>query len=76
MRNACAWGKDGKAKAWEVTDESWSRVEPLTPVRQREADQTYTRKSGDGRKPKDPRLVFEGIIYILRTGCQCKALPV
>lgn len=24
-----------KTKAWEVTDEFWSRVEPLIPVRQR-----------------------------------------
>jgi hypothetical protein len=30
-----------KAKAWEVTDEFWSRVEPLIPVRQRVADQIY-----------------------------------
>ena len=49
-----------KVKAWEVSDEFWTRVEPLIPVRQRAADQTYTRKSGGGRKPKDPRLVFEG----------------
>lgn len=26
-----------KAKAWEVTDEFWSRVEPLIPLRQRVA---------------------------------------
>ncbi len=64
-----------KAKAWEVTDEFWSRVEPLIPVRQRVADQTYARKTGAGRKRKDPRLVFEGIVYVLRTGCQWKALP-
>ncbi|XUT91607.1 IS5 family transposase [Ottowia caeni] len=64
-----------KAKAWEVTDEFWSRVEPLIPVRQRPADQTCTRKSGGGRKPKDPRLVFEAIVFVLRTGCQWKALP-
>ncbi len=64
-----------KAKAWEVTDEFWSRVEPLIPVRQRVADQSYSRKTGGGRKPKDPRLVFEGIVYVLRTGCQWKALP-
>ena len=50
------------AKAWEVTDEFWSRVEPLIPVRQRVAEQTYKRKTGGGRKPKDPRLVFEGIV--------------
>ena len=63
------------AKSWEVTNAFWARVEPLIPVRQRLADQTYTRKAGGGRKPKAPRLVFEGIVYVLRTGCQWKALP-
>ncbi len=63
------------AKAWEVTDEFWKRVEPLIPVRQRPPGQTYTRKTGGGRKPKAARLVFEGIVYVLRTGCQWKALP-
>ena len=29
-----------KVKAWEVTDEFWSRVEPLIPARQRVVDQT------------------------------------
>ena len=64
-----------KSKTWEVTDDFWSRVEPLIPVRARVADQLYARKAGGGRKPKDPRLVFEGIVYVLRTGCQWKALP-
>ena len=63
------------AKSWEVTDEFWKRVEPLIPIRQRLADQSYARKAGGGRKPKDPRLVFEAIVYVLRTGCQWKALP-
>lgn len=35
----------------------------------------YVRKPGSGRKPKEARLVFEGIVYVLRTGCQWKALP-
>jgi transposase len=56
------------AKAWEITDEFWSRMEPLIPVQQRVADQSYARKSGDGQKPKDPRLVFEAIVYVLRIG--------
>jgi hypothetical protein len=38
--------KMSKAKAWEVTDEFWSGVEPLIPVLQRIADQTYARKCG------------------------------
>jgi transposase len=38
-------------------------------------DKIYARKPGAGRKPKDSRLVFETIVYVLRTGCQWKALP-
>lgn len=64
-----------KTKSWEVTDDFWKRVEPLVPVRKRPVKQSYTRKAGGGRKPKDARLVFEGIVYVLRTGCQWKALP-
>jgi transposase len=65
-----------KVKSWEVTDKFWSRVEPLIPVCQRAANQTYQRKAGVGRKPQDPQLVFEAIVYVLRTGCQWQALPV
>ncbi len=61
--------------AWVVSDAFWQRVEPLIPERQREAAKDYVRKAGGGRKPKDARLVFEAIVYVLRTGCQWKALP-
>jgi len=64
-----------KAKFWEVSDEFWQRVEALIPQRQRVETQSSSRKVGVGRKPKDPRLVFEAIVYVLRTGCQWKALP-
>ena len=64
-----------QAKSWQVTDDFWQRAEALIPVRQRAGDKTYVRKAGGGRKPKDARLVFEGIVYVLRTGCQWKALP-
>jgi transposase len=64
-----------RLQSWEVSDDFWARVEPLIPKRQRDADKTYQRKSGGGRKPQDPRKVFEGILYVLRTGCQWKALP-
>ncbi len=65
----------GKARSWEVTDEFWKRVEPLVPNRERLTDKSYVRKAGGGRKPKAARLVFEGIVYVLRTGCQWKAIP-
>ena len=61
--------------AWVVSDDFWQRVEPLIPERQREAAKDYVRKVGGGRKPKMARLVFEAIVYVLRTGCQWKALP-
>ena len=64
-----------KAKSWELTDKFWRRVETLIPLRQRLADQNYTRVAGGDRKPKDPRLVFEALVYVLRTGCPWKALP-
>ena len=45
------------------------------PVRERPTDKAYVRKPGAGRPPKPARLVFEAIVYVLRTGCQWKALP-
>jgi transposase len=64
-----------KMHSWEVSDEFWKRVAPLVPARPRPADKQYVRKPGAGRPAKDARLVFEGIVYVLRTGCQWKALP-
>lgn len=64
-----------KVQSWEVSDAFWKRVAPLLPERQRRADKEYKRKPGAGRPPKDARLVFEGIVYVLRTGCQWRALP-
>lgn len=66
----------GKAQSWEVSDEFWARVQPLIPAREgRKQVREYVRKPGGGRKPMDPRKVFEGIVYVLRTGCQWKSLP-
>lgn len=64
-----------KVQSWEVSDDFWAIVEPLIPVRNRDVTRQYTRREGGGRKPIPPRRVFEGIVYVLRTGCQWKALP-
>ncbi len=64
-----------KIRSWEVSDEFWKRVEPFIPKRQRDPDRTFCRKPGGGRKPMSERLVFEAIVFVLRTGCQWKALP-
>ncbi len=64
------------AKSWEVTDAFWSRVESLIPAKPgRDPEKAFVRKPGGGRKPKPARVVFEAIVFVLRTGCQWKALP-
>ncbi len=64
-----------KVKSWEVSDAFWERVEPLVPIRKVDPTKNYVRKPGAGRPAKPARQVFEAIVYVLRTGCQWKALP-
>src|SRR5262245_25941958 len=54
-------------EAWRIPDELWQRIEPLLPKRRR------SRKGG--RPPLPYRKVFDGIFYVLRTGCHWKAAP-
>lgn len=60
-----------KVKSWEVSDSFWQKVEPLIPQPERDPSKAYMRKVGGGRKPMPPRQIFEAILYVLRTGCQC-----
>jgi len=50
-----------------LTDEQWKKIEPLIP-------KPPPRPKG-GRPRKDNRLVFEGILWILKTGARWKDLP-
>lgn len=52
---------------WRIPDELWDRIEPLLPKIHR------SRKGG--RPPVPFRQVLDGIFYVLRTGCQWKAVP-
>ena len=49
----------------ELTDEQWALVEPLIP---RSTART-------GRPPSDPRLMLNGIFWILHTGAPWRDLP-
>lgn len=66
-----------KVQSWEVSEELWSRVEPLLPRYNPRQGQRhkYRRRAGGGRKAILPRNIFAAIVYVLRTGCQWKALP-
>ena len=52
-------------KRHELTDEQWELVSPL--IRRR--------KARTGRPPKDPRLMLDGIFWILGTGAPWRDLP-
>ena len=64
-----------RIQSWEVSDAFWERVNPMIPQPERDKEKSYKRIAGGGRKPIPYRRVFEGIVYVLRTGCQWKALP-
>jgi transposase len=52
---------------WRIPDELWERIEPLLPPK---------KPHPKGGRPWMPdRQVMDGIFYVLRTGCQWKALP-
>jgi putative transposase len=52
---------------WEVPDDLWERIEPLL----NEIDPP----KATGRKRVNRRLVLDGIIFRLRTGCQWNHIP-
>ena len=62
-------------QSWTISDELWEEIKDQVPTTQRDPNKVYKRKPGAGRKPLDPRMVLEGIFYVLRTGCQWKAVP-
>jgi len=49
----------------DVTDEEWGVLEPLIPPAKR----------GGGKRRVNMREVMNGIMYVLSTGCQWRAVP-
>jgi transposase len=52
---------------WRLPDALWERLEPLLPKHR------IHRKGG--RPPLPWRCVLDGVFFVLRTGCQWKAVP-
>ena len=63
MRNRITRTDDG----WRIPDALWERVQPLLPEKPAQPK--------GGRPWTDDRRALDGIFYLLRTGCQWKALP-
>lgn len=49
----------------DLTDDEWARIKPLIPPA----------KSGGNSRRVDVREVMNGIMYVLSTGCQWRAVP-
>ena len=62
-------------QAWTISDEFWEAVKEEIPKKERDPAKKYKNAPGQGRKPMPARKALEGIFYVLRTGCQWKALP-
>ena len=52
---------------WRVPDELWVLIAPL--LGSEKAPGTV------GRPARSSRQIFDGVLYVLRTGCQWRALP-
>lgn len=56
-----------RRRGWrDVPDVFWVKIQPVLPP---------PRPKRRGRKPLDQRQVLNGMLYVLRTGCQWKLLP-
>jgi transposase len=59
---------DGAAHHFLIPDELWQKIEPLLPVRKN------THPFGGGRPRVSDRACMDAIFFVLRSGCQWKAL--
>ena len=57
-----------KTTRFDLSDALWEKMEPLLPV------PVNTHPRGGGKKRVPYRQVMNGILFVLRTGCQWKAL--
>ncbi|HIC16222.1 MAG TPA: transposase [Gemmatimonadetes bacterium] len=52
----------------DVSDDFWDKIARFIPKPKR-------RTKKGGRLPAEPRKLLDGMLYVLRTGCQWKMLP-
>jgi transposase len=64
-KNRRYYDRSGLRYPSDMTDEEWAHVAPMIPPAKR----------GGNRRHVDVREVMNGIMYILSTGCQWRAIP-
>ena len=65
IKNRARYNRDHLRSPSDVTEEEWAVIAPLIPPARR----------GGRKRSVDIREVFNGVLYILSTGCQWRAVP-
>jgi transposase len=63
--NRARYDRSGLRYPSDVTDAEWALIGPLIPPAKR----------GGGKRKVDMRQVVNGLMYVLSTGCQWRAIP-
>jgi putative transposase len=64
-KNRAKYNRDHLRYPSDVTDEEWALLEPLIPPA----------KPGGRKREVDIREVFNGVMFVLSTGCQWRYIP-
>ena len=65
VENRARYNRDHLRYPSDLSDEEWALIEPLIPPG----------KSGGGKRRVNMREVVNGLMYVLSTGCQWRAIP-
>jgi transposase len=65
VENRTRYNRDHLRYPSDLSDEEWAVIEPLIPPG----------KSGGGKRRVNMREVVNGLMYVLSTGCQWRAIP-
>lgn len=65
IKNRARYNRDHLRYPSDVTEEEWAVIAPLIPPARR----------GGRKRSVNIREVFNGVLYLLSTGCQWRALP-
>lgn len=65
LENRARYNRDHLRYPSDVTEEEWAEVAPLIPPARR----------GGRQRSVNMRAVFNGLLYVLSTGCQWRAIP-